>query len=79
MTYKQLKSLIESNKIPENVVLMSNSGWESGATGVEACYYSPSKNELHLVQNVFDSTRGYDEDALRGEEEKAHDWVLITL
>jgi len=78
MTYKELKSLIENNNIPENVVLMSNSGWECGATSVEVCYYSPSKNELHLVQNVLDSTRGYDEDALLCEEEKAHDWKLIT-
>ncbi len=32
MTYKKLKEIIERNGVPEDVHLMSNSGWECSAT-----------------------------------------------
>lgn len=76
MTFVELKALIEKNKIPESAKLMSNSGWECGATEVDALYYSPSKNEIHLVQNS--SGTKYNEDMLKSYEQKAHDWILLS-
>ena len=35
MTYKKLKEIIERNGVPEDVHLMSNSGWECSATEME--------------------------------------------
>jgi len=78
MTFFELKWLIEKNNIPENVAIMSNSGWECGATDVDAIYYSSSKNEIHLVQNVYGHESNYNEDMLRSFEDKVHDWILIT-
>lgn len=78
MTFVELKELIKKNNIPENATLFSNSGWECGATEIDALYYSPSKNEIHLVPIVSGQERDYNEDMLKNQEEKAHDWLLIT-
>lgn len=77
MTYQDLKKIIEINRIPEDVNLMSNSGWECGATEIGAAYYSSSKNEIHLVQSPIESAEQYDEDSLKGQKEKAQDWILL--
>ena len=77
MTYRELKEIIEKNNIPEDVVICSNSGWECGATDVEAVYYSASKNEIHLTQKL--DGQDYDEDSLLEDDKKAHDWVLLSL
>jgi hypothetical protein len=76
MTYKNLNEIIRKNNIPEDVEIYSNSGWECGATPVEGIYYSPSKNEIHLV---YGQEHGeYVEDSLKKYEERAHDWIFIS-
>ena len=67
--------MLEKNNISEDVILMSNSGWECGAKEINASYYSPSKNELHLVSSS--SNGEYVEDKLMENKNRAHDWVLL--
>lgn len=78
MTFVKLKELVKKYNIPEDAILFSNSGWECGATEIDALYYSPSKNEIHLVPIVCGQERDYNEDMLKRHEEKAHDWILIS-
>lgn len=75
MTYKDLKDIVEKNKIPEDAAICSNSGWECGATEIGAVYYSPSKNEIHLVASI--SNGEYVEDQLMEDEKRVHDWILL--
>jgi hypothetical protein len=77
MTYRELKEIIEKNDIPENVRIMSNSGWECGATPIEGIYYSKSKNEIHLV-SIDEFEEEYVEDHLMKHEKRAHDWIWIV-
>ena len=51
MTYQKLRTIIEHHKIPENVRLMSDSGWECGATEMDGVYYHRAKNVLVFTQN----------------------------
>lgn len=50
MTYKKLKEIIERNGVPEDVHLMSNSGWECSATEMDGVYWNPEANEVHFIQ-----------------------------
>lgn len=77
MTFKEMKDLLEKNNIPDDAQMLSNSGWECGATSVEACYYSSSKNEIHLVQEILNPNIEYDEDTLKSGDEKSSDWILL--
>ena len=79
MTYKELKEIIENNKIPEDVHFMSNSGWECCATEMDGVYYSPSANEIHFTQDsdycdACDYTR---EDEGSGLGSHRTDWILL--
>jgi hypothetical protein len=77
MTFNDLQEIIIKNNIPQNAVIKSNSGWECGATDIGAFYYSPSKNEIHLVQDAYGLEYEYDEDTLMSENDKAHDWIYF--
>lgn len=50
MTYKILKELMEKHNIPEDVTLMSDSGWECDATHMDCIYYSPVTNCIVFTQ-----------------------------
>ena len=52
MTYEQLKNIIEKNNIPEDVHLMSNSGWECCATEMDGVLWIPTYNEIHFTQDT---------------------------
>jgi hypothetical protein len=54
MTLGKLKEILEKNNIPDNAILMSDSGWECDATDMNGIYYNKEKNIV-----VF--TQGYDE------------------
>lgn len=75
MTYKELRHIIEDNNIPEDVHLMSNSGWECCATEMDGVYYSPSANEIHFVQ----SSKYRDANDYSIDDTGSHrtDWVLL--
>lgn len=79
MTYKKLKEIIEKNHIPEDVHLMSNSGWECGATEMDGVYYSPSANEIHFTQSSeYRSANDYAGEDV-GSKAGSHrtDWILL--
>ena len=50
MTFAILKQIIEQNDIPEDVQLMSDSGWECDATHMDGVYYNKSKNLVVFTQ-----------------------------
>lgn len=52
MTYKILKEIIERNKIPEDVVLMSDSGWECDATHMDGVFYNARENKIIFTQTA---------------------------
>lgn len=79
MTYKELKTIIESNNIPEDVHFMSNSGWECCATEMDGVYYSPSSNEIHFRQDSkYTTASDYTVDDVGSElGEHRTDWILL--
>ena len=50
MTFAALKEIIDKNKIPDNVLLLSHSGWECCATDVDGIWYCEDKNVIVLTQ-----------------------------
>ena len=79
MTYKKLTEIIERNGVPEDVHLMSNSGWECSATEMDGVYWNPEANEVHFIQES-DYTTGEeytieDRGSKRGEHRKG--WVIL--
>lgn len=60
MTYKKLAELMEQNSIPENVELLSDSGWEVDATSMDGVFYNPEKNIIVFTMNTDDARYQYD-------------------
>lgn len=52
MTYRELTDIITKNNIPENVRLMSDSGWECSATDMNGVYYDETTNTIIFTQNI---------------------------
>lgn len=52
MTFAELNKIIEDNNIPHDVKLMSDSGWECGATDMDGVYYNREKNEIVFTQQT---------------------------
>lgn len=50
MTFRKLNDIIKKNTIPENVRLLSDSGWECDATDMDCIYYCKDANELVFTQ-----------------------------
>lgn len=50
MTFEELNNLIEKHNIPKNVRLMSDSGWECGATDMDGVYYFKDINTIIFTQ-----------------------------
>ena len=46
MTFAELSKLLSDNNIPEDVVLMSDSGWECGETDMDGVYYNDFLNMI---------------------------------
>lgn len=51
MTYSMLKKILDGNHIPDDAVLMSDSGWECDATDIGGVYYNPIMNCVVFTQN----------------------------
>lgn len=68
MTFQLLNDLIKENNIPENVKLMSDSGWECGATNMNGVWYCKRFNTIVFTQNGSE----YDYDYVND-----NDWKLI--
>ena len=54
MTFEKLSNLIESNNIPKDVKLMSDSGWECDATEMNGIFYNQEDNVLVFTQDKND-------------------------
>lgn len=52
MTFGKLKRLLEKYDIPDDVKLMSDSGWECDATEMNGVYYRAKKNVIVFTQNI---------------------------
>lgn len=50
MTFKILQKIISANNIPEDVTLMSDSGWECSETDMDGVYYNPKENVIIFTQ-----------------------------
>lgn len=50
MTLEKMKEIMDRNGVPGNVQLMSNSGWELGATDMDGILWNPKENVIHFVQ-----------------------------
>ena len=53
MTYKHLSDIIEKNNIPEEVRLMSDSGWECNETEMNGVWYSRKDNRIIFTQGDY--------------------------
>lgn len=53
MTYKKLKEILTRNNIPEDVTLMSDSGWECDATDMDLIYYNEKLNVVVFRQKIY--------------------------
>lgn len=52
MTFKKLKELIEKYKIPSNVKLLSDSGWEVDETEMDGVFYNEKENHIVFTQDL---------------------------
>jgi hypothetical protein len=68
MTLKELNDICKENNIPENVTLLSDSGWECSETQMDGIWYSKTDNSLVFTQ---------DEDLLEYKVDNA-DWHYLT-
>lgn len=60
MTFKELQNIIKDNNIPEDVHLISDSGWECYATEMDGVYYNKTLNEIVFTQGIYHDD--YEED-----------------
>ena len=84
MTYEQLKNIIEKNNIPEDVHLMSNSGWECCATEMDGVLWNPTYNEIHFTQDTEYYTDGPYHDSYKNDDkgsknvEHRDGWIILN-
>lgn len=50
MTFSVLKKVFEDNHIPEDALLMSDSGWECDPTHMDGIYYNQKTNVVVFTQ-----------------------------
>ena len=50
MTFGKLKKILEKNNIPDNAILISDSGCEYSATDMDGIYYNKEKNIVVFTQ-----------------------------
>lgn len=62
MKLNKLLELIEKHNISKDVTLMSDSGWECGATDMDGVYYNEHKNIIVFTQYVDDGDYYYSKD-----------------
>lgn len=68
MTFKKLKQIIKDNNIPEDVHLLSDSGWEVDETEMNGIWYNADRNEMVFTQGDSEYDYHYNDD---------NDWKLL--
>lgn len=69
MTLEKMKEIMDRNGVPGNARLMSDSGWELGATDMAGILWNPEENVIHFVQIATLEAEGVD-----GYDEK---WIVL--
>lgn len=69
MTVKELNRILTTNNIPEDAILVSDSGWEGGRTDMDGVYYNPEENTIVFTQ-YFSEFCKY---------EKKEGWVRVEV
>lgn len=59
MTIGDFSKLIKDNNIPEDVTMLSDSGWECWATCMDGVYYNKENKELVFTQDGDEYDRYY--------------------
>lgn len=50
MTIGEFKQVLKEHDIPEDTLMLSDSGWECGPTDMDGIYYNESEKELVFTQ-----------------------------
>ena len=74
MTFVTLKEIIDKNKIPDNVLLLSHSGWECSATDVNGIWYCKDKNVIVFTQGDAFAFKESQDDLNEAVKEYFKDW-----
>ena len=72
MTYKELTKLFKQYNIPTDVVLMSDSGRECGATEMNGVYYNKEQNVIVFRQSGDDFYTQYETRYI-----EKNGWILL--
>lgn len=68
MTVEKLIRILRENDIPEDAILMSDSGWECWASDMDGLYYHAKDNTVVFTQDY--ASRRYNENS---------DWIKLGL
>ena len=66
MTVGELFNIFRQNNIPNDAILMSDSGWECSATDMDGVYYNKLKNIVVFTQQISKYDRYYE----------SNDWIV---
>ena len=66
MTVCELFNIFKQNNIPNDAILMSDSGWECCATDMDGVYYNKLKNVVVFTQEISKYDRYYG----------SNDWIV---
>ena len=66
MTAGELINIFKQNNIPNDAILMSDSGWECCATDMDGVYYNKLKNIVVFTQEISKYNRYYG----------SNDWIV---
>ncbi len=59
MKLKELYEIIKKNSIPEDAILLSDSGWECGTTDMDGIYYNKKENIIVFTQEFDEFDKDY--------------------
>lgn len=65
MTIGEFSKLIKDNNIPEDVTMLSDSGWECGASEMDGVYYNEEGKEIVFTQEGDKYDHYYDKKSWR--------------
>ena len=83
MTLAKLKELCQQNNIPDDVELLSDSGWECSETNMDGVWYSKEANCIVFTQGeevdflLENDGKYYFEDKRREDGSEYEDFVLL--
>ena len=69
MTAGELINIFKQNNIPNDAILMSDSGWECCATDMNGVYYNKLKNIVVFTQDINTHSSYYE----------SNDWIVCTI